>query len=260
MLSLEKNLIFALIFQKQVVPFLTQAFAPIISAIFNALAASASTVNDEEARLERQSLQRSYFSFIAAIVGSGLMEVLASQDPATLQQVLVSLVQGAVEYPDPVVISWELMPWDIWQMSLSLLGSKDMLFYSSSIGGNLGWQRRPSRVCRIYLQTNSARLLSSSTSRHIWPQWCPDHSSAHRKRPVPSSHSWKEGEIMILFKPTIDRFLIFLLGSLVCRAKKNSSLFCKRSTCQHWNYHCSSRKNFVWPWDLIKSCSNPITR
>jgi hypothetical protein len=31
------------------------------------------------------------------------MEVLASQDPATLQQVLVSLVQGAVDYPDPVV-------------------------------------------------------------------------------------------------------------------------------------------------------------
>lgn len=90
-------------FQKQVVPFLTQAFAPIISAIFNALAASAASVNDEEARLERQSLQRSYFSFIAAIVGSGLLEVLASQDTATLQQVLVSLVQGAVEYPDPVV-------------------------------------------------------------------------------------------------------------------------------------------------------------
>ena len=44
--------------------------------------------------LEGQSLQtRSYFSFIAAIVGLGLMEVFASQDPATLQQVLVSLVQ-----------------------------------------------------------------------------------------------------------------------------------------------------------------------
>lgn len=85
------------------VPFLTQAFAPIISAIFNALAASATSINDEEARLERQSLQRSYFSFIAAIVGSGLLEVLASQDSAVLQQVLVSLVQGAVEYPDPVV-------------------------------------------------------------------------------------------------------------------------------------------------------------
>ena len=84
------------------VPFLTQAFAPILSAIFNALAASASTVNDEEARLERQTLQRSYFSFVAAIV-SNLVEVLASQDSATLQQVLISLVQGAVEYPDPVV-------------------------------------------------------------------------------------------------------------------------------------------------------------
>lgn len=85
------------------VPFLTQAFAPILSAIFNALAASAATVNDEEARLERQTLQRSYFSFIAAIIGSGLMEVLASQESAVLQQVLVSLVQGAVDYPDPVV-------------------------------------------------------------------------------------------------------------------------------------------------------------
>lgn len=89
-------------FKKQVVPFLNQAFAPIISAIFNALAASSAAVNDEEARLERQSLQRSYFSFIAAIVGSGLMEVLAAQDSAVLQQVLVSLVQGAVDYPDPV--------------------------------------------------------------------------------------------------------------------------------------------------------------
>ena len=85
------------------VPFLSQAFTPIISAIFTALAASASSVNDEEARLERQTLQRAYFSFIAAIINSSLMEVLAAQDPANLQQVLVSLVQGAVEYPDPVV-------------------------------------------------------------------------------------------------------------------------------------------------------------
>ena len=103
--ALISNLLFLkiILFQKQVVPFLTQAFAPILSAIFNALAASSSTVNDEETRLERQTLQRSYFSFVAAIVGSGLMEVLASQDPATLQQVLLSLIQGAVEFPDPVV-------------------------------------------------------------------------------------------------------------------------------------------------------------
>lgn len=87
------------------VPFLTQAFNPIISAIFNALAASSSTVNDEEARLERQSLQRSYFSFLAAIAGSGLTEVLAAQDHATLEQVLLSLIQGAIDYPDPVVSS-----------------------------------------------------------------------------------------------------------------------------------------------------------
>ncbi len=90
------------------VPFLTQAFGPIISAIFNALAAASRSdvmLNDEEARLERQSLQRSYFSFLAAIAGSGLTEVLAAQDPPTLEQVLLSLIQGAVEFPDPVVRS-----------------------------------------------------------------------------------------------------------------------------------------------------------
>ena len=62
------------IVQKQVVPFLTQAFGPIAAAIFHALAAAGSPhcdslLNDEEARLERQSLRRSYFSFVAAVAG-----------------------------------------------------------------------------------------------------------------------------------------------------------------------------------------------
>lgn len=106
-----------LFIQKQVVPFLTQAFGPIVSAIFNALAASSSAVNDEDTRLERQTLQRSYFSFIAALVGSGLMEVLASQDPSTLEQVLHSLIQGAVDYPDPIVI-----PFPFFHQSFSFFG------------------------------------------------------------------------------------------------------------------------------------------
>lgn len=122
-------------------PFLTQAFSPIISAIFNALSASASSVNDEEARLERQSLQRSYFSFIAAIVASSLLEVLASQESAVLQQVLVSLVQGAVEYPDPVVSC----PADTHRLALSITffarypGTENLLLHPSSACRDMGW-------------------------------------------------------------------------------------------------------------------------
>ena len=130
--------------QKQVVPFLTQAFAPIISAIFNALAVSAASVNDEEARLERQSLQRSYFSFIAAIISHGLMEVLASQDTATLQQVLHSLVQGAVEYPDPVVstcLNKQLRESrKLFFSVIFFLGAEDVFLHSAAIGGNMGWK------------------------------------------------------------------------------------------------------------------------
>lgn len=149
-------------------PFLSQAFAPIISAIFNALAASAATVNDEEARLERQSLQRSYFSFIAAIVGSGLMEVLASQDSAILQQVLVSLVQGAVDYPDPVVSNWFCNSVSTAMKHLVILaGPEDVFLHSPPVGGDLGRQGWTIRVCRIRLQANSSSMLSGPIARHF---------------------------------------------------------------------------------------------
>lgn len=144
------------------VPFLSQAFTPIISAIFNALAASSSSVNDEEARLERQSLQRAYFSFIAAIIGSNLVEVLASQDSATLQQVLLSLVQGAVDYPDPVVSPHWFLLWFIapsFLIQFVRLGPKELLFHPATPGGNLGREGRAGGICRVRLQASRSRLL-----------------------------------------------------------------------------------------------------
>jgi exportin-T len=46
-------------------------------------------------------LQRSYFSFLAALVNNDVAEVLSMQEPSDLHQVLVTVIQGAVDIPDP---------------------------------------------------------------------------------------------------------------------------------------------------------------
>jgi len=64
--------------QQHVSPFLQQVFMPLVLAIFEVLARPAEE-NDQTAALEKQMLRRSYFSFIQAITGSGMNEVMANQ-------------------------------------------------------------------------------------------------------------------------------------------------------------------------------------
>ncbi|XP_022238268.1 exportin-T-like isoform X1 [Limulus polyphemus] len=89
------------VFQKEIVPFLQRIFMPLVTAIFKALAIP-TVENDQQAQRERQVLQRSYFQFIAAIVTNNVTEVLASQDMQSMEQVLLTIIQGAVDFPDPV--------------------------------------------------------------------------------------------------------------------------------------------------------------
>lgn len=51
---------------------------PLVLAIFEVLARPAEE-NDQTAALEKQMLRRSYFSFLQAVAGSGMDEVLANQ-------------------------------------------------------------------------------------------------------------------------------------------------------------------------------------
>ncbi|XP_076358684.1 exportin-T-like isoform X2 [Tachypleus tridentatus] len=88
-------------FKKNIVSFLQHIFMPLVTAIFNALAVPIDE-NDQEAQRERHVLQRSYFLFIAAIVTNNITEVLASQDMQSMEQVLQTIIQGAVDFPDPV--------------------------------------------------------------------------------------------------------------------------------------------------------------
>lgn len=85
----------------QVSPFLQQMFMPLLHAIFEVLLRPAED-NDQSAALEKQMLRRSYFAFLQTVTGSGMSEVIANQGAENVERVLVTVIQGAVEYPDPI--------------------------------------------------------------------------------------------------------------------------------------------------------------
>ncbi|MPC10363.1 Exportin-T [Portunus trituberculatus] len=88
-------------FQKDIGPFLQNIFVPLVSAIFTALSEPLEE-NEEEEKRTRRLLQRGYYLFLTTIVSNNLLDTLAALDATTLHQVLMSVVQGAVEFPDPV--------------------------------------------------------------------------------------------------------------------------------------------------------------
>ncbi|XP_073939921.1 exportin-T isoform X3 [Castor canadensis] len=88
-------------FKIQVSPFLQQMFMPLLHAIFKVLLRPAEE-NDQSAALEKQMLRRSYFAFLQTVTGSGMSEVIANQGAENVEQVLVTIIQGAVDYPDPI--------------------------------------------------------------------------------------------------------------------------------------------------------------
>uniref|UniRef100_A0A7N6BNX9 Exportin-T n=1 Tax=Anabas testudineus TaxID=64144 RepID=A0A7N6BNX9_ANATE len=88
-------------FKRQVSPFLQQVFMPLVLAIFEVLARPAED-NDQAAALEKQMLRRSYFSFIQTVTGSGMNEVMANQGAENIERVVFTIIQGAVDFPDPI--------------------------------------------------------------------------------------------------------------------------------------------------------------
>uniref|UniRef100_A0A673A4M9 Exportin-T n=1 Tax=Sphaeramia orbicularis TaxID=375764 RepID=A0A673A4M9_9TELE len=88
-------------FKQQVSPFLQQIFMPLVLAIFEVLARPAED-NDQAAALEKQMLRRSYFSFIQTVTGSGMNEVMANQGAENIERVVFTIIQGAVDFPDPI--------------------------------------------------------------------------------------------------------------------------------------------------------------
>ncbi|KAM9313145.1 exportin-T [Gastrophryne carolinensis] len=118
-------------FKAQVSPFLQQIFMPLLHAIFEVLARP-SEENDQSAALDKQMLRRSYFAFIQTVTGSGMSEVIANQGAADVERVLFTVIQGAVEYPDPIaqktcfIILSKLV--ELWGGKDGLVGFADFVY------------------------------------------------------------------------------------------------------------------------------------
>ncbi|XP_036373657.1 exportin-T-like isoform X1 [Megalops cyprinoides] len=118
-------------FKAQVSPFLQQVFMPLVQAIFEVLSRPAEE-NDQTAALEKQMLRRSYFAFIQAMASSGMNEVMANQGVENIERVLFTIIQGAVDIPDPVaqktcfIILSKLV--ELWGGKDGLVGFPDFIY------------------------------------------------------------------------------------------------------------------------------------
>lgn len=118
-------------FKGQVSPFLQQVFMPLLHAIFEMLSRP-SEENDQSAALDKQMLRRSYFAFLQTVTGSGMNEVIANQDAENVERVLFTVIQGAVEYPDPIaqktcfIILSKLV--ELWGGKDGLVGFADFIY------------------------------------------------------------------------------------------------------------------------------------
>ncbi|KAG7263241.1 hypothetical protein CRUP_023423, partial [Coryphaenoides rupestris] len=118
-------------FKGQVSPFLQQVFMPLVAAIFEILARPVEE-NDQTAALENQMLRRSYFTFIQTVTSSGMNEVLANQGAENIERVLITIIQGAVDFPDPIaqktcfIILSKLV--DLWGGKDGLVGFLDFVY------------------------------------------------------------------------------------------------------------------------------------
>ncbi|XP_073802325.1 exportin-T isoform X1 [Danio rerio] len=118
-------------FKNQVSPFLQEIFMPLVMSIFEVLSRPAEE-NDQTAALEKQMLRRSYFSFIQTIASSSSSQVMASQGAENIERVLFTIIQGAVDFPDPVaqktcfIILSRLV--ELWGGKDGLVGFPDFIY------------------------------------------------------------------------------------------------------------------------------------
>ncbi|KAJ7331256.1 hypothetical protein OS493_020041 [Desmophyllum pertusum] len=120
-------------FKHQIGPFLRDVFMAIVNRIFTVLGKPADE-KDVQAAKEKETLRRSYFLFVAAVVTNDVIVVLTSQTPQDLHQVLLTLIQGGVECPDPVAqkISFNILRKlvELWGGSNGLNGFGEFIYDS----------------------------------------------------------------------------------------------------------------------------------
>ncbi|XP_062522258.1 exportin-T-like [Corticium candelabrum] len=87
-------------FKSKIQPFVTEIFMPLVHGIFVFLNSEVDEL-DHTAQKDCQLLHKGYFTFLSALIANGFSQVIADQVPENVHQVLSTLVQGAVDFPDP---------------------------------------------------------------------------------------------------------------------------------------------------------------
>ncbi|XP_064605610.1 exportin-T-like isoform X2 [Liolophura sinensis] len=87
-------------FKDSFVPFLQKVFMPLVRTIFQVLSEPVEE-GDQVSTEDKRLLQRSYFLLISTIVSQNVFQVFTYQEASDLQQVMMTLIQGAMDNPDP---------------------------------------------------------------------------------------------------------------------------------------------------------------
>lgn len=84
------------------VPLMRDLFLPTVQLIFKCLEVPIEP-SDTVSLKDRQTLQRTYFGLIQAMVSADILaEVISPHESLQLEQVFNTIIQGAVDFPDPV--------------------------------------------------------------------------------------------------------------------------------------------------------------
>ncbi|XP_052823578.1 exportin-T [Octopus bimaculoides] len=89
-------------FKKTISPFLREMFCPFVQTIYRVLSIPQDEYDQVTAN-EKRLLQKSYFQFLACIVSNNVHEVIQDQEAANFHQVLMTIVEGACNNPDPQI-------------------------------------------------------------------------------------------------------------------------------------------------------------
>ncbi|KAK3101339.1 hypothetical protein FSP39_002843 [Pinctada imbricata] len=87
-------------FKSALVPFLQEVFTPLVRTIFEVLLSPTDDL-DQVTAVEKKLLQRSYYLFLSTMLSNDCIDVLRNQGMESLQDILMTIIQGAVEIPDP---------------------------------------------------------------------------------------------------------------------------------------------------------------
>nr|XP_039263647.1 LOW QUALITY PROTEIN: exportin-T-like [Styela clava] len=83
-------------FKKSISPFLAEIFMPVVRTVFQILSEEQGELSEDA-----KTVRRTYFQFIHAIVSNNLAEVILKQENSDAEMVLLTIKQGAVDFPDP---------------------------------------------------------------------------------------------------------------------------------------------------------------